>query len=256
MSQDKNILIRNVKRLFLKGMNSMIVNKKRYEGISNYMKNGQCAKIVKYRNSGDIDILFEDGTLVEHRTLNRFLKGQIENPNVITVAHNMSTPETITYIILKYFFPDLEKHYRPSEDWGNMNIDLYIPSLGIGIEVDEYSTHRHELARFSKKEDLVKKSNIKKLYTISERGCIPRNYSENQILSMKYDSHNFSGDKVSLRYREGYFRELEDNINTILKENGIKERGCITEDIIEDVTSKNAMLLDYEDYLILNKHIA
>lgn len=43
--------------------------------------NGQAMKIIKYRSSTDVDIQFEDGTIVQHKTYNNFIKGQVLNPN-------------------------------------------------------------------------------------------------------------------------------------------------------------------------------
>ena len=42
--------------------------------------NGEEMKIVRYGNSMDIDIQFEDGTIVEHRTYFEFKKGSLKNP--------------------------------------------------------------------------------------------------------------------------------------------------------------------------------
>ena len=43
--------------------------------------NGQDMEIIAYRNRKDIDVRFEDGTIVCNRTYNKFLEGCIENPN-------------------------------------------------------------------------------------------------------------------------------------------------------------------------------
>jgi len=45
------------------------------------MNNGMTAKIVAYRSSRDIDIQFEDGTIVYNKTYGSFKKGLIANPN-------------------------------------------------------------------------------------------------------------------------------------------------------------------------------
>ena len=42
--------------------------------------NGQMMKIIAYRGSNDIDVMFEDGTVVEHRIYHAFRNGQIANP--------------------------------------------------------------------------------------------------------------------------------------------------------------------------------
>jgi hypothetical protein len=42
---------------------------------------GQQMKIIEYRNSNDLDVEFDDGTIVQHRAYTSFKKGSIENPN-------------------------------------------------------------------------------------------------------------------------------------------------------------------------------
>ena len=48
---------------------------------TNISNRGQKMRIVAYRNATDIDVEFEDGTVVEHRTYRRFKEGHISNPN-------------------------------------------------------------------------------------------------------------------------------------------------------------------------------
>lgn len=43
--------------------------------------NGQLMTIIKYRSAGDMDIQFEDGTIVQHKSYTNFLTGNIRNPN-------------------------------------------------------------------------------------------------------------------------------------------------------------------------------
>ena len=43
--------------------------------------NGQKMTIIEYRGCNDIDVQFEDGTVVEHREYKAFLSGTISNPN-------------------------------------------------------------------------------------------------------------------------------------------------------------------------------
>ena len=45
-----------------------------------YNNNGERMTIVRYGNYYDIDVQFDDGTIVEHRRYGHFLKGQIKNP--------------------------------------------------------------------------------------------------------------------------------------------------------------------------------
>lgn len=51
-------------------------------GENKRMNCGMCATIVKYRSSGDIDICFEDGTLLCNKTYDAFRRGEISNPTI------------------------------------------------------------------------------------------------------------------------------------------------------------------------------
>ena len=45
------------------------------------MKNGMKATIIAYRKSDDIDVQFEDGTIVKHKSYQHFTQGHIRNTN-------------------------------------------------------------------------------------------------------------------------------------------------------------------------------
>ena len=53
-------------------------------GTSVKMANDQMATCIAYRNSDDIDVQFEDGTVVEHRTWKTFSRGRTRNPSLST----------------------------------------------------------------------------------------------------------------------------------------------------------------------------
>lgn len=50
-------------------------------GQTNIATNGQQMTIIDYRKVDDIDVQFEDGTIVNHRCYSSFIKGNIKNPN-------------------------------------------------------------------------------------------------------------------------------------------------------------------------------
>lgn len=54
----------------------------------NIMNNGQTARIIEYRNSQDIDVQFEDGSIVEHVQYTSFKIGRIKNHNDINPKSN------------------------------------------------------------------------------------------------------------------------------------------------------------------------
>ena len=68
----RNFLIGNIKNLN---------NIKKFINKTNIVTNGQVMTIVKYRGCNDIDVQFEDNTIVKHKSYQSFLKGEIKNPN-------------------------------------------------------------------------------------------------------------------------------------------------------------------------------
>lgn len=74
---------------------TVVKHKKYYNFKHGYVKNpnehlgkvstnndNQKMKIIKYINSDDITVQFEDGTIVEHKTYSNFKYGKIRNPNI------------------------------------------------------------------------------------------------------------------------------------------------------------------------------
>ena len=57
-------------------------------GETRVMKCGMEAIIIRYRKAIDIDVRFEDGTVVERKTYSAFKKGSISNPNMKASAEN------------------------------------------------------------------------------------------------------------------------------------------------------------------------
>ena len=79
MFEDGTIITHRQYTSFKKG--NIEKNKKNRKGEVNIAKNGQRMTIIEYRNANDIDIQFEDGTIVKHRQYTSFKKGTIQNPN-------------------------------------------------------------------------------------------------------------------------------------------------------------------------------
>ena len=58
----------------------------KYVGMKVKAFNGQMMECVAYNGSRDLTIKFEDGTVVEHKTVAMFLHGTVKNPNVPRVS--------------------------------------------------------------------------------------------------------------------------------------------------------------------------
>ena len=61
-------------------------NFNQYLGETRMMNCGMEATIIRYENAMDIDVRFEDETVVEHKTYDAFKKGKIANPNIKAFA--------------------------------------------------------------------------------------------------------------------------------------------------------------------------
>ena len=57
-------------------------------GETKMMNCGMEATIIQYKNAMDIDVRFEDGSMVEHKAYSAFKKGEIANPNIKASAKN------------------------------------------------------------------------------------------------------------------------------------------------------------------------
>lgn len=74
-------------------------------GEKRVMNYGMEAEIIAYRDARDIDIEFEDGTVVEHRYYSHFQNGTIRHPNFI-IGHYKGTLSSFTVEKLAYKLKD------------------------------------------------------------------------------------------------------------------------------------------------------
>ena len=70
------------------------VPKNNRTGETKISKNGQRMTIINYENYNDIDIQFEDGTIVYHRGYNAFKTGAVENPHLTKQTKDGPVGET------------------------------------------------------------------------------------------------------------------------------------------------------------------
>ena len=90
--------------------------------------------IIAYRDSHDIDIQFEDGTIVKNKQYSTFSNGQIANPNML--SDGVSIPEKFMWNILKQLSTEfiIQLNKLTFEWCENYRYDFYIPSLNMIIE--------------------------------------------------------------------------------------------------------------------------
>ena len=75
-------------------MPRQIKESKKRVGEWNIALNGMRMQIIAYRNTNDIDIQFEDGTIVKHKTYPYFKNGSIGHPTINTTNAKSTTTTT------------------------------------------------------------------------------------------------------------------------------------------------------------------
>lgn len=70
----------NIKHPSMTNNKQLVYNKVYKIGEKQVMQNGLIAEIIEYRGSNDIDVKFEDNTIVTNKTYQAFLKGKISHP--------------------------------------------------------------------------------------------------------------------------------------------------------------------------------
>ena len=83
--EDDTLFIHKSYGEFVKGA---IFNKNKYVGLKNKMNCGLNATIIKVRTLDDLDIEFEDGTVVLHKRLDHFKIGNIKHPNRLLIDND------------------------------------------------------------------------------------------------------------------------------------------------------------------------
>lgn len=217
-----------IKHPNLKKKNYKRVEKASCIGQTRIMNNGMKATCIEYRRHNDIDIKFEDGTIVLHRSKQAFLKGIIDNPN----WWQKSFPQRIVYECLKEFYPNAIINYRPNfmknpTTGLNYEIDVWLPEINVAIEYDGFPWHSKENTNSKNKFNIFLKSEyVSKVYTFIEKGCIehisPKHY--NLVMSSNTITSNYS--------------ILEDAINELLKNLKINKRVILDEQYIDSIREK------------------
>ncbi|MBO5632873.1 MAG: hypothetical protein J5965_27775 [Aeriscardovia sp.] len=111
-------------------------SQEKHQGEEGYNKNGQKMKIVAYRKWSDIDVLFEDGTLVKGQRYEKFKNGTIVNPNNKIIAHTSINEYTMLYYLSKIGFKKAPAGSLKHLGFGRMELDAYNESNKIAVEYD------------------------------------------------------------------------------------------------------------------------
>lgn len=197
-------------------------------GVEKTMKNGVKATVIEDINAKNITIKFEDGTIVTEKQREKFLSGNIGNPNL----NGRSYPERILYYVIKRYFPEAIREFRP--DWlknpltnANLEIDIWIPDRNIGIEYDGAAYHNTETQRSLAKKELIEAADeITSLIVVLEKGSIEYNTPKRKNYMLHHDSSYYEYPHL--------LRDLEEVINSILHYLGINESISI-DDVLDDL---------------------
>ncbi len=235
--EDGTILEHRLKGCFLKGnilnpnlrrKNKTIMERASCLGQEMLMNNGMKAVCIAYRGWADIDIRFEDGTIVQHKKKSVFLDGRIQSPT----WWEKSFPQRVVYECLIKYYPNAIFNYRPSflknkASGLNLEIDIWIPELSSAIEYDGFPWHSKETSRSKKKYELILKSEeIKKVYTFIEKGCI-------EHISPKHTNIKFDSAQISSHYDK-----LEAAINELFALLGINGSITLDDDALNSIREK------------------
>lgn len=127
---------------------------------------GLVMKIIRYSDFKDIDVLFEDGYVSRHCRYDHFKNGLIYNPS----CANRSVIERLIAYYFSLCVSDVQFNIKPSYLEG-MEYDIFIPSLGVAVEVDGYFHSLDEnIKNDMKKGELSIKNGIK-LFRIRDFCC-------------------------------------------------------------------------------------
>lgn len=100
-------------------------------------------------------------------------------PRCARQSHS-SVPETICYLAIKEYYPDAIHGYKI--DWiGRREIDIFLPSINVGIEYDGNSWHNESRRQMDDDKELICEQHNIIIYRIREMGCDIRSNESRSI---------------------------------------------------------------------------
>ena len=230
--EDGTIIPRKTKREFYMGtignpnVGSRITSRKSIIGQKKVMNCGLIAEVIADRGGQDIDVKFEDDFVIKHRNRADFRRGNISHPYYAL----RSFPQQIVLACVRKYFQDAVADYRPNflknmESGHNLEIDIWIPSINVGIEYDGYPWHRKETKQsFAKYKAVINSNKIKVLYSLIEKGCIEYNSVKHRNIILNVEP------KTNKHNPKNLFEEIKKAMIQILKELGISNPTIVFND--------------------------
>lgn len=112
-------------------------------GETNVATNGQIMTIIEYRTADDMDIQFEDGTIVYNKSYDKFKKGMVRNPSVKRKSINKLTEEQKKLnASFNTWYANHKDEYDCKEEAYNYYINNVKMNNSIGIGDKTYKSFR------------------------------------------------------------------------------------------------------------------
>lgn len=185
-------------------------NYNKYIGQVSMANNGQKMKIIEYRNSHDIDVEFEDGIIVESRSMNCFNRGTIRNPNFIN-HHKRKIVNNKEKYIGKIGYSSKGQMFRIIDYKGCENVDIEFEDGNI-IRNRRIVALKKGLVANSEKEkrsDRVIENNSKKY--IGKKGVATNgekmeiiNYRKYKDIDVRFEDGTIVKHKTVGSFKNGY----------------------------------------------------
>lgn len=179
------------------------------------MNCGLYCTCIEYFNARNITVEFEDGTRLYNIHKDCFLARSILHPKL---PRCYSLPQYVLYTYVLLFFPDAIIDYKP--DWLKCNnyryeLDIYIPSLKVGVEYDGAFFHSNDT--HNKKYQVISESEeLNTVYQILEVGAKDYSTIYEDVESFQLSTTTNSGCNLSL-----YLQDLSSSITWLLNKLGV-----------------------------------
>ncbi len=171
-------------------------------GKVNIAKNGQKMTIIAYHRYGDIDIKFEDGTIVYHKDYSSFKKGHIGNPNIkINYKHNKKSDRIGQSAIMNCGMKCTCIGYRNAND-----ADFEFED-GTVVKRTWIQFKRKTIINTSLKETIFSRANESKRKLI-EKKLTEKVYTTKYGMTYKVKKY-IDRNKVLIQFEDGYQMEIQ-----------------------------------------------
>lgn len=126
---------------------------------TNTAKNGQLMTITKYNKANNIEVTFDDGTVVKNQRYEKFQRGEIVNPNNKIVASTSLNEYAMLFYLKKIGFKKAKQGSLKKIGLGRLEIDAFHKGKKIGVEYDG-NVHSFRPNTDIRKDKLCKENDI------------------------------------------------------------------------------------------------